>query len=150
MKKYTFFTVLLTLFSHSVFSDKYQYTGSFKCDGDGYEDGSCYSPDYKDRQSFVILSATGGNGYDFKLAPGEKAEFHIQCTYDKIHSYDLDKNDSVKCDKHKDDGRHWHIECHNKSSKSHHHLNFKKYHCGPNQPACDGANECQQPINPGG
>jgi hypothetical protein len=127
-----------------------RYSGSFQCNGDGYEDGTCYSPDYTDKENFAVLYATGGNGYDFHLGPGEKAEFHIVCTYDKMKSYDVVHNSDIDCSKSKESSRHFKIECHNNSKSSHHDLEFKKYHCGPTQPACTGANECQQPINPGG
>lgn len=127
------------------------YTGSFVCDGDGDEDGTCYSPDNDDKNKgkYSVVYATGGNGYYFELGPGEQAVFHYACTYDEIKSRDMDKNDSVKCDEYKESSRHKALLCTNTSKKSHHHVKFKKYHCGPTSGSCDGGNECQQPDNPG-
>jgi hypothetical protein len=128
MKNSIFLSLLLTLLLPTLASGTdYPLGGTYTCGADGYQ---CWNPS-KEGNNGVVLYQTN-DPWEFTLDPGENIQLKIQCTADHIKNVHLDKNSHVKCNKHKDDKRNWHYNCTNKSDDSHHHLNVKSFHCGPN------------------
>jgi hypothetical protein len=136
MKNYIFLSLFLTLLMPALASGTdYTLVGTYTCSADGVQ---CWNPS-EEGKSGVVLYQTN-DPWEFTLDPGENVQLKFQCTADHINNVHLDKNSHVNCNKHKDDKRNWHFNCTNKSDDSHHHLNAKSFHCGPNTDCSNG--EC--------